>query len=109
MHHDEDDIFPIANLIVDISQETRSAKTSVTALLDTGAGASFISNTLAKNLKLKLFKLTDKNIFKRSDFSICGATSYEKCTSVNYLRVTINIINNPTNETYTLLCFVGRT
>ena len=107
MPYDEDDIFPIAKLIVNISQETRSANKSVTALLDTGAGANFINNTLAKNLKLKLFKLNDENIFKRSNFLICGATSYEKCTSVtHYVRVAISI-NNITNETYNLLCFVG--
>ena len=106
MPYDEDDIFPIAKLIVNISQE-RSANKSVTALLDTGAGANFINNTLSKNLKLKLFKLNDENIFKRSNFLICGATSYEKCTSVtHYVRVAISI-NNITNETYNLLCFVG--
>ena len=104
----EDESFT-AKLTVTIAQadERDSASSIVSCLLDTGAGANFISSNLINRYKLKSHKLKDLKTYNRNNIEVCGATDANCINITNYIRLKIEIYTKLIKKTINVLCFVG--
>ena len=113
---DEEDPFPIALTPVSVRSQDKQTQEMITALLDTGSGASFMRPALAKKLKLKFHNISTLSCFK-NQLSVCGALDGPCTRLANYVIADIKISNHSTARTSTacykseqtirILCFIS--
>ena len=84
----------------------------ITALLDTGSGASFIKPALARRLKLKFYNISTLPSFYQN-LTVCGALNGPCNSLTNYVLANITIGQSPAlaNQHHfqriKILCFVS--
>jgi hypothetical protein len=113
---DEENPFPIALTPVSVRSQDKQTQEMISALLDTGSGASFMKPALAKKLKLKFYDISTLSCFK-NQLSVCGALDGPCTRLANYVIADIKLANHSiartsaacykSEQTIRILCFIS--
>jgi hypothetical protein len=96
---DDDDPFPTALTLTSVFTRDGREQEMITALLDTGSGASFIKPALARRLKLKFYNISTLPSFYQN-LTVCGALNGPCNSLTNYVLANIIIGQSPALATF---------